>query len=224
MKVVYSIRFIAALLIPVYGNSKKIVRCTGSYSGDADANGKFPSAAPTETVSPTCERGTRPLGPDECVDSTTWEFGGQSGQGCNWVATNGKCAVEGASENCPQVCDRCPVLNKATYPPTFSPTPTCMDLDDYCEPVLINDAVIPLCDWLQGMGKTKRTTMCETKNYLSLKQVTTACIFLDEHYPKAYKNQCDNGSYEGNLHEENSDLAVIEIAFSEICGRTCGIC
>uniref|UniRef100_A0A7S1BPR8 ShKT domain-containing protein n=1 Tax=Corethron hystrix TaxID=216773 RepID=A0A7S1BPR8_9STRA len=225
MKIIFYIGAISALAVSVRGKSSSTVRCMGSFSGDMTEDGRYPSAAPSETVSPTCERGQRPAGPDECVDSADWTLDNVPDRGCGYVALDiARCALDGAKENCPQVCDECPEQVRATYPPTLSPTLSCVDLDDQCEPVLVNDEVIRLCEWLQSMEEGERERWCGTKYYRAVKKTRQACGHL-ERYPKARAEQCDaGGTYTGDLYQNNPTLGRLKIAYSEICGQTCGTC
>mmetsp|Transcript_40881 Transcript_40881/g.79992 ORF Transcript_40881/g.79992 Transcript_40881/m.79992 type:complete len:227 (+) Transcript_40881:110-790(+) len=205
---------------------KKKLNCLSSYSLDTSITGESPSAAPTETSSPSCP---------PCVDNKIWRYASVDNQGCEWIAlgrenNRDRCTLPLAKTRCPATCGQCKPEeppgggDEGSARPSGSPTRNCRNLDDYCEPILMNGEVIPLCTYLETISDKARDDMCLKRNYRSLKQKEGACKYLQSYYPKAYNTQCDqSGRYKGTMHK-NTGAASITISYSEICGKTCGVC
>jgi len=202
------------------------IHCLASYSGDTSSSGQYPSAAPTETSSPSCL---------PCVDDPFWRYASVDNQGCDWVglglveAGRNRCTLPLAKTRCPATCGQCRPEeppeggDEGSDRPSGSPTRNCRNLDDYCEPILMNGEVIELCTYLDTISDKARDDMCLKRNYRSLKQKEGACKYLQKYYPKAYNTQCDeSGRYIGTMHRTGA--ASITISYSEICGKTCGVC
>jgi len=206
------------------------LNCLSSYSLDTSITGESPSAAPTETSSPSCP---------PCVDNKIWRYASVDNQGCEWIGlgrenNRDRCTLPWAKTRCPVTCGQCrPGATSAPAPGVFdetplpmpnrSPTPACRNLDENCEPILIKGVMTSLCTHLETLSKGDRNNLCFTKNYKSLKQKESACTYLQSSYPQAYNKQCDpSGRFIGNTHKSGG--AVVTIAYSEICGKTCGVC
>jgi len=211
---------LALQITPTVGRK---VHCIASHSGDTSVTGEHPSAAPTETSSPTCLT--------ECVDDMGWRYASVDNQDCEWIGLgrdaegkNRRCKLPSAKTRCPATCGQCrPGGPDRTSSPTSSPTPACSNLDEKCEPILINGVMTSLCTYLENLSNRDRNNMCSTRKYKALKTKDSACTYLRSSYPQAYNKQCDqSGRYIGNIH--TSGAAVVTIAYSEICGQTCGVC